>query len=46
MIRLPAIPRDKLLHLALGIIAIVCVMVALVIYGALGLGACLATLYH
>jgi len=36
------IPRDKLLHLALGLIAIVCAMVALVIYGAFGLGHCLA----
>jgi hypothetical protein len=34
--------RDKLLHLVLGFISIACAMVALVIYGALGLGACLA----
>ena len=35
-------PRDKLLHLAIGVIAMLCAMPALIYYEALGLGACLA----
>ena len=35
-------PRDKLLHLALGVIAIGCAILALAIYNDFGLGACLA----
>lgn len=36
------IPRDKLLHLALGALAIACALLALLVYEHLGLGACLA----
>jgi hypothetical protein len=36
------IPKDKLLHLALGGLSIVCVMAALAIYNNFGLGACFA----
>ncbi|CAB4157062.1 hypothetical protein UFOVP748_32 [uncultured Caudovirales phage] len=35
-------PRDKLLHLALGVIAMLCALPALVYYEVMGLGACLA----
>ena len=33
---------DKLLHIALGVLAIVCALAALVIYAFFGLGPCLA----
>jgi hypothetical protein len=36
------IPRDKLLHLALGVLAIACALAALTIHAWWGLGACLA----
>lgn len=36
------IPRDKLLHLALGVLAIACAYVALWVNSIFGLGACLA----
>jgi flagellar basal body-associated protein FliL len=36
------IPRDKLLHIALGVLACVCALVALFIYTWFGLGPCLA----
>ena len=36
------IPRDKLLHLALGVLAILCAYVALWVNSLFGLGACLA----
>lgn len=36
------IPRDKLLHIALGVLAILCAYVALWVNSLLGLGACLA----
>lgn len=36
------IPRDKLLHLALGVIAIMCAGIALLVYEQFGLGPCLA----
>ena len=36
------IPRDKLLHLALGVLAILCAYVALWINSLFGLGACMA----
>lgn len=36
------IPRDKLLHIALGVLAIACALLALLVYEHLGLGACLA----
>lgn len=36
------IPRDKLLHIGLGMLAICCVLPALLYYEMLGLGACLA----
>lgn len=36
------IPRDKLLHIALGVLAVACALVALLIYGWFGLGPCLA----
>ena len=35
-------PKDKLLHLALGVLSIVCALAALVIYAFFGLGPCLA----
>lgn len=35
-------PRDKLLHLALGVLAIGCAILALAIYADFGLGPCLA----
>lgn len=36
------IPRDKLLHIALGVLAIGCALAALMIHAFFGLGACLA----
>jgi hypothetical protein len=36
------IPRDKILHIALGVVAIVCAMLALLVYAWFGLGPCLA----
>ena len=36
------LPRDKLLHLALGVLAILCAYVALWVNSLFGLGACLA----
>lgn len=36
------IPRDKLLHIALGALAIACALLALLVYETWGLGACLA----
>lgn len=36
------IPRDKLLHLGLGVLAIVCAWLALLTYERFGLGACFA----
>ena len=35
-------PRDKLLHLALGVLAILCAYVALWVNSLFGLGACMA----
>jgi hypothetical protein len=35
-------PRDKLLHIALGVLAVACALGALFIHAWLGLGACLA----
>ena len=34
--------KDKLLHLALGVIAMLCALPVLIYYEAMGLGACLA----
>lgn len=36
------IPRDKLLHIALGVLALACAYVALWVNSLFGLGACLA----
>jgi hypothetical protein len=36
------IPRDKLLHIGLGLLAIACALVALTVHAWFGLGACLA----
>ena len=36
------IPRDKLLHIALGVLAILCAYVALWVNSLFGLGACMA----
>lgn len=36
------IPKDKLLHVALGGVAVACALLALAVYEHLGLGACLA----
>lgn len=36
------LPRDKLLHIALGVLAIACALLALAIFQRFGLGACLA----
>lgn len=36
------IPRDKLLHLALGALAVACAVGALTVYALFGLGPCLA----
>lgn len=36
------IPKDKLLHLALGVLAILCAYVALWVNSLFGLGACMA----
>ena len=36
------IPRDKLLHIALGVLALACALLALVVYERFGLGPCLA----
>lgn len=36
------IPKDKLLHLALGVLAVACAVGALTVYALFGLGPCLA----
>jgi predicted membrane protein len=36
------IPRDKILHIGLGVLAIACALVALAVNSLFGLGACLA----
>lgn len=37
-----SIPRDKILHIALGVLALVCALLALVVYERFGLGPTLA----
>lgn len=39
---IPGIPRDKVLHVGLGVLAVLCAYVALWVHAAFGLGACMA----